>query len=318
MIPVCFAQFPTCSCTWSIKSVVTYVISARNRYPSNRVPVSIPITPVPCRYPGTRVSLNTRVIFPKVRDTLFLSDNLNTTARAVNALHLHHKAGLQGWVPFIALALLCVPAMSKWSVRFHLKSRCGDARRQTSRMSDARCGHKSDQVATLNCRLGDKETRSGSAVSSEWVSSFLTAHQHIIGHFSAIAWYIYVTWYPADNYSFTTFTERWQPRTYFFTCLKRRGGGNDWKERERGRGASPPPVFWPRIASSLMSYLSLLQQPKRRRITEFVAWRRVERSSCGRRLRRLQRASATPTDRKTRTPSSWRPLANRTATTTNR
>ena len=75
------------------------------------------------------------------------------------------------------------------------------------------------------------------------MSSFLTAHQHIIGHFSAIAWYIYVTWYPADNYSFTTFTERWQPRTHFFTCLKRRGGGYDWKERERGRGASPPQYF---------------------------------------------------------------------------
>ena len=51
-----------------------------------RVPVSIPVTRVPGRYPGTRVSLNTRVIFfHKVRDTLFLSDNLNTTARAVDA-----------------------------------------------------------------------------------------------------------------------------------------------------------------------------------------------------------------------------------------
>jgi len=38
------------------------------------------------------------LFFHKVRDTLFLSDNLNTTVRAVDALHLHHKAGLQGWV----------------------------------------------------------------------------------------------------------------------------------------------------------------------------------------------------------------------------
>jgi len=28
-----------------------------------------------------------------------------------------------------------------------------------------------------------------SSTTSEWVSSFLTAHQHIIGHFSAITWY---------------------------------------------------------------------------------------------------------------------------------
>jgi len=46
-------------------------------------------------YPGTRVPV---LFFHKVRDTLFLSDNLNTTARAVDAMHLHHKAGLQGWV----------------------------------------------------------------------------------------------------------------------------------------------------------------------------------------------------------------------------
>ena len=70
-----------------------------------RVPVSIPVTRVPGRYPGTRVSLNTRVIFfHKVRDTLFLSDNLNTTARAVDSLHLHHKAGIQGRVPFPGVA----------------------------------------------------------------------------------------------------------------------------------------------------------------------------------------------------------------------
>jgi len=69
-------------------------------------------------------------------------------------------------------ALLRVPAMSKRAVGFHLKSRCGDAM-QTSRMSDAQCGHKSDQVATLNCRLGDKETRSRSAVSTAVCS---TAH----------------------------------------------------------------------------------------------------------------------------------------------
>jgi len=37
--------------------------SARNGYPDNRVPVSIPVTRVPGRYPGTRVSLNTRVIY---------------------------------------------------------------------------------------------------------------------------------------------------------------------------------------------------------------------------------------------------------------
>jgi len=47
---------------------------------------------------------------------------LNTTARAVDALHLRHKAGLQEWVPFIAPALLRVPAMSKRSVGFHLCS----------------------------------------------------------------------------------------------------------------------------------------------------------------------------------------------------
>jgi len=32
-------------------------------------------------------------------------------------------------------------------------------------------------------------THSYSAPASERVSSFLTAHQHIIGHFSAITWY---------------------------------------------------------------------------------------------------------------------------------
>jgi len=72
-------------------------------------------------------------LFHKVMDTLFLSDNLNTTARAVDALHLHHKAGIQGWVPFIVPALLRVPAMSKQSVGFHLKSRCSDARRRACR-----------------------------------------------------------------------------------------------------------------------------------------------------------------------------------------
>jgi len=42
------------------------------------------------------------------------------------------------------------------------------------------------------------------------------------------------------------------------------------KGRE-GEELAPPPIFWPRIASGAMSYLSLLQQPKRRRKTEFVA-----------------------------------------------
>ena len=113
-------------------------ISARNGYPGTRVLVSIPVTRVPVRYPCTRVSLNTRAIFfTKLGTLYFLSDNLNTTARAVDSLHLHHKAGLQGWVPFIAPALLRVPAMSKRAVGFQLKSRCGDARRRACRTPNA-------------------------------------------------------------------------------------------------------------------------------------------------------------------------------------
>ena len=96
------------------------------------------------RYPGTRQIPGYHSIpvlfFHKVRDTLFLSDNSNTTARAVDALHLHHKAGLQGWVPFIAPALLRVPAMSKRAVGLHLKSRCGDARRRACRTPNAATG----------------------------------------------------------------------------------------------------------------------------------------------------------------------------------
>jgi len=80
------------------------------------------VTGYPFQYPLPGYPADTRLpgyhsipvlFFHKVRDTLFLSDNLNTTARAVDALHLHHKTGLQGWVPFIAPALLRVPAMSK-------------------------------------------------------------------------------------------------------------------------------------------------------------------------------------------------------------
>ena len=63
------------------------------------------------RYQGTRqipgypgITQYPCYFFNKVRDTLFLSDNLNTTARAVDALHLHHKAGIQGWVPFPGVA----------------------------------------------------------------------------------------------------------------------------------------------------------------------------------------------------------------------
>ena len=99
-----------------------------------RLTVSIPVTQVPGRYPG--ITQYPCYFFTKL-GTLFLSDNLNTTARAVDALHLHHKAGLQGWVPFIAPALLSVPAMSKRSVGFHLKSRCGDARRRACRTPNA-------------------------------------------------------------------------------------------------------------------------------------------------------------------------------------
>ena len=109
--------------------------SARNGYPGTRFNT---------RYPGTRqipgcpgITQYPCYFFHKVRDTLFLSDNLNTTACAVDALHLHHKAGIQGWVPFIVPALLRVPAMSKRSVGFHLKSRCGDARRRACRTPNA-------------------------------------------------------------------------------------------------------------------------------------------------------------------------------------
>jgi len=68
------------------------------------------------RYPGTRqipgypgITQYPCYFFHKVRDTLFLSDNLNTTARAVDALHLYHKAGIQGWVPFpgVAACAMC-------------------------------------------------------------------------------------------------------------------------------------------------------------------------------------------------------------------
>ena len=67
--------------------------------------------PFNTRYPGTRqipgypgITQYPCYFFHKVRDTLFFSDNLNTTARAVDALHLHHKAGIPGWVPFPGVA----------------------------------------------------------------------------------------------------------------------------------------------------------------------------------------------------------------------
>ena len=81
-------------------------------------------------------------------------------------------------------AFLRVPAMSKRAVGFHLKSRCGVAM-QTSRMSDAQCGHKSDQVATLNCRLGDKETSSRSALSTAALHT--DCYDALIGQF-ALYW----------------------------------------------------------------------------------------------------------------------------------
>ena len=89
------------------------------------------------------------LFFHKVRDTLFLSDNLNTTARAVDVLHLYHKAGVQGWVPFIAPALLRVPAMSKRSVGFYLKSRCGDARRRACRTPNAAITRNEVQIVCI-------------------------------------------------------------------------------------------------------------------------------------------------------------------------
>ena len=92
------------------------------RAPSVVLGTGTRVTGYPFQYPLPGYPADTRLpgyhsipvlFFHKVRDTLFLSDNLNTTARAVDALHLHHKTGLQGWVPFIAPALLRVPAMSK-------------------------------------------------------------------------------------------------------------------------------------------------------------------------------------------------------------
>jgi len=79
--------------------ITVSMTSARNGYPGTRFNT---------RYPGTRQIPRYHSIpvlfFHEVRDTLFLSDNLNTTARVVDALHLHHKAGIQGWVPFPGVA----------------------------------------------------------------------------------------------------------------------------------------------------------------------------------------------------------------------
>ena len=73
-------------------AVMYMTTSARNGYPG---------TCFNTRYPGTRqipgypgITQYPCYLFHKVRDTLFLSDNLNTTARAVDASHLHHKAGI--------------------------------------------------------------------------------------------------------------------------------------------------------------------------------------------------------------------------------
>ena len=76
--------------------------SARNGYPGTRFNTRYPGTRQIPGYPG--ITQYPCYLFHKVRDTLFLSDNLNTTARAVDALHPHHKAGIQGWVPFPGVA----------------------------------------------------------------------------------------------------------------------------------------------------------------------------------------------------------------------
>ena len=113
-----------------------HMTSARNGYPGTRFNTRYPGTRQIPGYPG--ITQYPCYFFHKVRNTLFLSDNLNTTARAVDALHLHHKAGKREFKDgFHFPALLRVPAMSKRAVGFHLKSRCGDARRRACRTPNA-------------------------------------------------------------------------------------------------------------------------------------------------------------------------------------